>query len=155
MLYQFGKSIKIKNFINKPSIFKCLVNVIIMDKAGRILLRYVAEDDKWALPGGVLKKGQLLEELAKAETFNQVGLRCRNLKIFSIYLNCNSYYENKVYDLEIVYVCKDISGQLVYDKAQGKVSLFFDIKGIPIKTSPLLRKIGEELSLRREEVMSW
>lgn len=53
MLYQFGKSVKIKNSINRPSIFKCEVNVIIIDKAGRVLLRYLMEDDIWALPGGV------------------------------------------------------------------------------------------------------
>ena len=155
MLYQFGKSVKIKNSINRPSIFKCEVNVIIIDKAGRVLLRYLMEDDIWALPGGVLKKGQLLEDAAKAETSNQVGLRCRNLKIFSIYLNCDSYFENKVYDLKLVYVCKDISGQLVYDKAQGKVSLFFDTKSMPGKTSPYIRKVIDDLTLRYEEVMSW
>lgn len=155
MLDQFGKSVKIKNFIHKPSIFKCAVNVIIMDKAGRVLLRYISEDDIWALPGGALKKGQLLEDLSKAKTYDQVGLRCRNLKIFSIYIDYDSYYESKLFNLTLVYVCKDISGQLVYDKAQGKVSLFFDIKNIPGKTSPLLRKIMDDLSLRHEEVMSW
>lgn len=155
MLYDFGKSLKIKNLKDKDSIFKCEVNVIIMDKVGRLLLRYVAEDDKWTLPGGCLKIGQLIEDVAKAETYEQVGLRCRNLKVFSIYLNCNSYYENNVYDIKLVYVCKDISGQLVYDKAQGKVSLFFDIKRMPGKTSPFLRKVIDDLILRQEEVASW
>lgn len=115
----------------------CGGNVIILDDNGRILLHHRVDNDTWGLPGGAMELGESLEETAIREAKEEVGLICRDPKIFNVYSGNQLYYKypdgNEVYNVTVTYICKDFSGEIAVDETEGKDARFFSINEIPKK----------------------
>lgn len=146
---------KLRKLIGTRPIIMCGANVIILDSSDRILLHHRVDNDTWGLPGGAMEIGESLEETAMREANEEVGLMCKNLKIFNIYSGDKLYYKypdgNEAYNVTATYICKDFSGQIVVDKNEGKDARFFMVNDIPEKISPPVRIIIEDLILNYEK----
>jgi NADH pyrophosphatase NudC (nudix superfamily) len=94
--------------------------------------------------------GESLEETAIREANEEVGLICRNLRLFNVYSGKKLYYkypnDDEVYNVTATYICKDFSGQIVVDKTEGKDAKFFSVNDIPEKISPPIRVIIDDFT---------
>lgn len=149
---------ELRRLIGTRPIIMCGANVIILDNSGRILLHHRVDNDTWGLPGGAMEIGESLEETAIREANEEVGLICRNLKIFNIYSGEKLYYKypdgNEVYNVTATYICKDFSGQIVVDKTEGKDAKFFSVNDIPEKISPPVRVIVDDFILDYQKIIA-
>lgn len=148
---------ELRQLIGKTPIIMCGANAILLDNEGRVLLHHRRDNDTWGLPGGAMELGESLEETAVREVKEEVGLICRDFKLFNVYSGSELYYKypdgNEVYNVTTTYICKNFSGKIQVEKNEGKDAQFFHIKDIPEKISPPVRKIIDELVLRYNEII--
>jgi 8-oxo-dGTP pyrophosphatase MutT (NUDIX family) len=148
----------LRRLIGTRPLIMCGANVIILDSIGRILLHHRVDNDTWGLPGGVMELGESLEETAIREANEEVGLVCKNLKIFNIYSGEKLYYKypdgDEVYNVTATYICKDFSGEIVVDENEGKEAMFFNVNDIPERISPPVKVIIDDFILSYQKIIA-
>jgi len=100
-----------------------------------------------------------LEETAKRELFEETGLTAHSLELFGIFSGKALHYVypngDEVSCIDIVYICRDFSGELNADPEEVRDLTFFSIDSLPANISPpnvcVFRKYLEK---QREGTMS-
>ncbi len=81
-----------------------------------------------------------------------MGLTCNTLELFGVYSGPELYYKyadgNEVYNVTILYLCRDFSGQINVDPTEGKAARFFPIDALPAPISPAGIPVIEDLQKR-------
>ncbi|MBE6082655.1 MAG: NUDIX domain-containing protein [Tissierellaceae bacterium] len=138
----------LRKLIGTRPIIMCGANVILLNDQGQILLHHRIDRDWWGLPGGAMELGESFEQTAKREVLEEVGLICRDLKLFNVYSGEKLYYKypdgNEVYNVTVTYICKDFSGEIVVDPSEGRDARFFPLDKIPSNLSSPIEGIVEE-----------
>lgn len=123
----------------------CGANVILLNNQDQILLHHRTDRDWWGLPGGAMELGESLEQTACREVFEEVGLACKNLRLFNVYSGETQYYKypdgNEVYNVTATYICKDFSGQINVDFREGTDAQFYSFDQIPLNLSSTIKGI--------------
>ena len=149
---------ELRKLIGTRPIIMCGANVILLDKFNRILLHHRIDKDCWGLPGGAMELGESLEETAKRETLEEIGLTCKDLKLFNIYSGPDLYYRypdgNEVYNVTASFLCKNYYGEIAVDLHEGRDAGFFALDNIPENLSSPIRVIIKEFLSRFDELKS-
>ena len=121
--------------------------LILRDPAGHILLQRRNDDGTWGLPGGYLEIGETLEDAARREAREELGLTLGPLRLFDIFAGPEHYHDypdhGRVYAVSIVYVADDVQGPLEADQTETKEARFFPLTALP---TPLERNTSTILS---------
>ena len=148
---------EMRKLIETRPVFLCGSAVILLDAEGRILLHHRTDNHTWGLPGGAMELGERLEDCAVRETREEVGLTCRSLELLGIYSGPELYYRypdgNEVYNVTAVYLCRDFSGTIEVDPAEGTETAFFAAEDLPSEISPPIRVVTEDFVRRYREVV--
>jgi len=83
----------LRKFVGTRPIIMCGANVILINSKNEILFHHRTDRDWWGLPGGAMELGESLEETARREVFEEVGLECGDLKLFNVYSGQKQYYK--------------------------------------------------------------
>ena len=67
--------------------------ILILDDAGKVLLHRRGDDDLWSLPGGALEPGESLEEAARREAAEEVGLTLGELTLVDVFSGPEFFHE--------------------------------------------------------------
>ncbi|MET9499822.1 NUDIX domain-containing protein [Streptomyces sp. NPDC006552] len=67
--------------------------MIVVDFSGRILLLERADTGGWGLPGGFMDPGESLEETARREVMEEVGLEVDELRLMNVFSGPEQYYQ--------------------------------------------------------------
>lgn len=103
---------------------------IMLVKNGQVLfVRHIYEDE-WYLPGGLVERGETLEEAVRREAREEVGAEIADLKLFGVYTNfTQGWYDHiSVFISEDFYLKGDSDHEIEY------VS-FFPLDNLPENTS--------------------
>jgi len=149
---------ELRKYVGTKPLLLCGAAVILLDSQNRMLMHHRLDNDTWGLPGGAMELGETLEENAARETKEEVGLTCNDLQLVGVYSGPQLYYRfpngNEVYNVSVVYLCRDFSGEIVVDPAEGKDARFFALDEIPEEISPPIRPVIEDFLKRRNEFMA-
>ena len=119
-------------------------SVIVEDKEGRILLQLRSDNHCWGYAGGSVELDEVVEEAAKRELFEETGLIANNLELFGVFSGADTHYiypnGDEVSNVDIVYVCKDYSGELLCQQGEVDDLRFFEIDKIPYNISKPIEK---------------
>ncbi|WP_454190934.1 NUDIX domain-containing protein [Paenibacillus sp. Marseille-Q7038] len=82
-------------------------SILILNKTGEILLvRY--QDNTWGVPGGLMELGESVEECAKREVEEEIGLQIKNLTLFGVFSGKELYTKlrngHEYYNIIIGYI---------------------------------------------------
>lgn len=118
-------------------------SVIVEDKQGRILLQLRSDNHCWGYCGGSVELDEKVEEAAKRELFEETGLTAHSLELFGVFSGKELHYTypngDEVSNIDIVYLCKDYSGELKKQESEVDELRFFSIDEMPDKISPPIK----------------
>ena len=118
--------------------------VIVVDAAGRVLLQRRSDNGCWDYAGGSMELGEEAEETARRELLEETGLTARRLELFGVFSGEDMHYVypngDEVYNVDIVYICRDHSGELTPQEGEVDGLRFFDADRLPENISPPSRR---------------
>ncbi len=122
---------------------------VLLLKDSRVLLQRRKDNRLWGIPGGSLEPGESLEETARREVLEEVGLKVSQLHLFQVYSGQGQFYQypngDQIYDVCIAYWSRDFQGELHADAEEVIELKFFDIHHLPDDINPLDRPILQDL----------
>ncbi len=138
----------LRKLIGTRPIIMVGANVILINEKGEMLLHHRRDMDSWGLPGGAMELGESLEENARREVYEEVGLTCGKLELFNVYSGADLYHKypdgNEVYNVTTTYLCRDYFGEMNVDMNEGRDAKFFPIDALPHNLSgPVAKSIHE------------
>lgn len=112
----------------------------IIYRDGKILLQMRKDNGCWAIHGGGVEMGEIVEEAAKRELREETGLIANNLELFGIYSGEDRFFTypngDVVYLIGVIYICRDFSGNLVLETNETSDLKWFDINDLPESIHP-------------------
>ena len=119
-------------------------SVIVEDKDGRILLQLRRDNKCWGYHGGSVELDEIVEEAAKRELYEETGLIANELELFGIFSGKNTHYiypnGDEVSNIDIVYLCKDYSGDINPRDGEAEELRWFSVDEIPNNISKPIKK---------------
>ncbi|MBQ6661894.1 MAG: NUDIX domain-containing protein [Lachnospiraceae bacterium] len=146
---------ELRSLIGHRPILHGAGSVIIENERGEILLGKRTDNHLWGYSGGGMEPGETVEECARRELQEEMGLTADELSLFMIHSGPESYikYPNgdEVYYLEIIYRCSKYHGEIRRQPEELDAIRFFapeeitlDMISPPIR--PVIRKYLKEVS---------
>jgi len=109
--------------------------VILQDREGAILLQRRSDDGLWGLPGGIMEPGESLEETARRELREEVGLEAGRLALWQVFSGGEMHhlYPNgdEVHFVTAVFVGAAPPQAPRADLVESVEARFFPLHGLP------------------------
>ena len=119
-------------------------SVIVVDPENRILLQLRSDNHCWGYAGGSVELDEVVEDAAKRELFEETGLIAEELELFGVFSVKDTHYVypngDEVSNIDIVYICRKHSGNLICQTGEVDALRFFRIDEIPENISAPIRK---------------
>jgi 8-oxo-dGTP pyrophosphatase MutT (NUDIX family) len=139
---EYIKSLRKK--IGHDLIIQCGASVIVLNEQNEILLQLRKDNSCWGYAGGAVEPNEPVEEAAKRELYEETGLIANKLELFGVFSGPDLHYiypnGDEVSNVDIVYLCKDYSGELKYQDSEVSDLRFFPLDRLPENLSPPVRK---------------
>lgn len=123
--------------------------VLVLNPGEQLLLLRRTDNGAWGIPGGALEPGESLEETAARETREETGLEIKAPTLFRVFSGPQLFYEypngDQVYNVSIVYLVRDYSGELRLDGSEHWSADFFGLEKLPSPISPPVRPVLQAL----------
>ncbi len=129
-------------------------SVIVVDSENRILLQLRSDNNCWGYAGGSVELDEVVEEAAKRESFEETCLVAEKLELFGVFSGEDTHYiypnGDEVSNVDIVYVCKQYTGELKCQDGEVDDLKFFRIDEIPDNISkPIRTALSKWIELNR------
>jgi len=112
----------------------CGASVIIY-KDNKVLLQQRKDDKCWGYVGGYIEMGEVVEEAAKREMFEESGLIAQSLELFGVFSGAELHHiypdGNEVHIIDIVFTCNEFIGKLKAQESEVLNLQWFDYNSIP------------------------
>jgi len=126
------------------------VRVLLIRDHQVILVKHIYENS-WYLPGGMVERGEGLEQAVRREAFEEVGVQIRGLALFGAYSSHKEGHRNHV----ITFISQDfdVSGETDDEIEQWG---FFELHNLPDEISPgSSKRIQEFLDKETKRFGDW
>lgn len=133
----------LRSIVGHRPLLQVGASVIVEDKKGRILLQKRSDNHCWGYSGGSVELDEKVEDAAKRELYEETGLTANSLELFGIFSGKDTHYiypnGDEVSNVDIVFICKNYSGQLKMQEDEVEQLKFFAIEEVPKEISPPLK----------------
>ena len=120
-----------------------------------MLLGRRTDNHQWTYAGGSLEIDETVEEAAKRELLEEMGLIAEELEFFMINSGPETHYiypnGDEVTNVEIIYICRKYHGTIKAQEEEIEDLQFFDVKDIPEDISQPIRPVFREYIKMRGE----
>ena len=121
--------------------------ILIVDDQNRLLLMKRSDSGCWGPPGGATEPGEVVEDAARRETFEEMGLQVGEMSLFGVFSGPELFYKypngDEVYNVTIVYLSRDFSDN-IHLNAEHTEWRWFAPADIPDEISPPIKPVIEE-----------
>lgn len=111
----------------------------------------------WGYPGGSTELDERVEDAAARELLEETGLTANRLELFGVFSGPELHYiypnGDEVSNIDVVFLCRDYSGQLSCQEEESEALRFFAPGQLPEQLSPPIvipLKIWERKRLGQE-----
>jgi ADP-ribose pyrophosphatase YjhB (NUDIX family) len=115
-------------------------SVIVVNEKGEILLQLRKDNNHWGYLGGSVDINEVVEDAAKRELFEETGITANSLELFGVFSGKELYHVyphgDEISNVDIVYICKNYSGNLKADMVESVDVKFFAVNELPNNISP-------------------
>ena len=127
-------------------------HVVILNRARCVLLVRRVDDGHWALPGGSMEPGETLEDTARRETHEEVGLGVETLTLLDVLSGADCWHEypngDQVSGVAAIYLAGSVYGQVRIDADEVSDAAYFPLDSLPDPMHPFTRKVLSRLDQR-------
>ena len=121
--------------------------ILVLDEQKRLLLLKRSDNQCWAFPGGSLEPGELVEDTARRETFEETNLEINEISLLGVFSGPELYYKypngDEAYNVIIAYVSQDWHGNIKLNDEHTEWR-WFKASDIPENISPPVKPIIEQ-----------
>ena len=125
----------IREYVGSKPIVMVGGTVIVINEQEEILMTLRVDNNTWCFPGGAFEMGETTEETAKRELYEETGLIANELKLFGVFSGEKLHYTypngDEVYIVDVLYTCRDYSGELKVQESEVEDIKFFSIDSLP------------------------
>lgn len=140
---------KMRELLGHQTIIQVAASIIIINDKGELLLGKRTDNGYWGYSGGSIEIDEKVEDCARRELKEEMGLFADELEFF--YINsgkeCHYVYPNgdEVSNVEIIFLCHKYHGEIKVQKEEMSELKFFRPENITIEMiSPPIRPVIEE-----------
>jgi 8-oxo-dGTP pyrophosphatase MutT (NUDIX family) len=139
----------LRKYIGSRPIIACGAGVAIVNDKNEVLLQLRADNNCWGFIGGMMEIGETIEETAKREVFEEVGIKLDSINFFKVYSGKDFYYKypngDEVYNVINLFTVKGDFENVIIDNDEVKDARFFAFNEIPENISPPDIKIVKDI----------
>ena len=139
----------LRKLIGHRTIMQCAASIICIDEKGRLLLGRRTDNHLWGYSGGSIEIDEKVEDCARRELFEEMGLTADELEFFYINSGPEVHYiypnGDEVSNIEIIYLCRKYHGEIKPQDSEIEELRFFypyeiDLDMISPPIRPVLRE---------------
>lgn len=151
-----GYIMDLRKVVGHRTLIQCAASIIIENEQGQILLGKRTDNHMWGYSGGSIEIDEKVEDCAKRELYEEMGLVADELEFFMINSGPEVHYVypngDEVSNIEIIYICRKYHGEIKKQDEELDELRFFDIDELPI-ISPPIRPVFEAYVRMRKETL--
>ena len=139
--------LQLRQYIGHRPVLMVGAAIFVLDEQDRLLLMKRSDNGSWGLPGGGTEPGEVVEEAAKRETFEETNLEIGEMSLFGVFSGPELYYKypngDEVYNVTIMYLSRDWRGEIRLNHEHSEWK-WFAASDIPEDVSPPIKPIIEQ-----------
>ena len=139
--------LQLRQYIGHRPILMVGAGLLILDDQNRLLMLKRTDNHCWGIPGGSTEPGEIVEEAAKRETFEETNLEIDKMSLFGVFSGPELYYKypngDEVYNVTIMYVSHDWRGNIQLNDEHSEWN-WFAASEIPNDSSPPIKPILDQ-----------
>jgi len=139
--------IQLREYIGHRPILMVGAAILVLDTQDRLLMMKRSDSGCWGLPGGATEPGEVVEDAAKRETFEEVSLDVEEMSLFGVFSGPELYYKypngDEVYNVTVIYLSREWSGEVKLNNEHTEWG-WFDADEIPEDVSPPIKPVVEQ-----------
>lgn len=129
-----------RKLVGHRTIMQVGASVIVEDTEGRILLQKRADNGCWGYAGGAVEIDEDTTAAAARELFEETGLIAESLELFGVFSGRELHYVypngDEVSNVDIVYICRQYSGELKMQESEVTELRWFFADELPENIMP-------------------
>ena len=146
-----GYIMELRKLVGHRTLIQCAASIIVINQQGQILLGKRTDNHLWGYSGGSLEIDEKVEDCAKRELQEEMGLIADELEFFMVNSGKEVHYiypnGDEVSNIEIVYLCYQYHGEIHRQEEEMEELRFFDPDEISLEMiSPPIRPVVKALS---------
>ena len=130
----------IRELIGNMPVLVCGASVILENDRGEVLLILRSDNKKWSYPGGCVDLNEIVEHSAKRELLEEAGVIAKSLELFGVFSGEELWHTypngDQISIVDVVYLCKDYSGEIKADLVESDDVGFFSLENLPENIAP-------------------
>jgi ADP-ribose pyrophosphatase YjhB (NUDIX family) len=137
-------TLQLRQYIGHRPILMVGAAVLVLDGQNRLLMMKRSDSGYWGIPGGATEPGEVIEDAARRETFEETNLEIGEMSLFGVFSGPELYYKypngDEVYNVTIAYMSRDWRGEIKLNNEHSEWK-WFSISDIPDDISPPIRPV--------------
>jgi len=138
--------LQLRQYIGHRPILMVGAAILVVDEQNRLLLMKRSDSGCWGPPGGATEPGEVVEDAAKRETFEETNIEVGDMSLFGVFSGPELYYKypngDEVYNVTIVYLSRDWHGEVRLNDEHTEWR-WFSPNEIPEDSSPPIKPVLE------------
>jgi 8-oxo-dGTP pyrophosphatase MutT (NUDIX family) len=137
----------LRKYIGHAPVLMVGAAILVVDEQNRLLLMKRSDSGCWGPPGGAVEPGEVVEDAARREAFEETGLQVGGMSLFGVFSGPELYYKypngDEVYNVTIVYLSHDVIGDVRLNGEHAEWGWFVPAD-IPVDLSPPIKPVIEK-----------
>jgi ADP-ribose pyrophosphatase YjhB (NUDIX family) len=126
--------------------------ILVLNQCNQSLMLKRNDNRCWGVSGGAMELGENLEDTARRDIKEEIGVDLKDIELFGIYSGQELYYRHpngeEVYNVSVVNLTRNISGTIEINLIEHSEHQYFDLCNLPTNISPPIRPILRDLVRR-------
>lgn len=136
----------LRKVVGHRTLLQCAASIIIINEQGQLLLGRRTDNHLWGYSGGSIELDERVEDCARRELFEEMGLYADELEFFMVNSGPEIHYVypngDEVSNIEIIYLCRKYHGTPVRQEDEVEELRFFSPEEISLDMiSPPIRPV--------------
>jgi mutator protein MutT len=137
---------ELRQIVGHRTLIQCAASIICVNEKGQLLLGKRTDNHLWGYSGGAVEIDEHVEDCARRELFEEMGITAGRLELFYINSGPETHYVypngDEVSNVEIIYLCRRWQGEPVARDGGLEALRFFAVDEIDLdQISPPIRPV--------------